>query len=58
MESIQLLLVADLDSHSVSKIAEHFVPLPPIFDAVIACGPFVRHVIESPEEMADRKAHV
>mmetsp|Transcript_13793 Transcript_13793/g.22971 ORF Transcript_13793/g.22971 Transcript_13793/m.22971 type:complete len:281 (-) Transcript_13793:1947-2789(-) len=48
----RFLLCSDVDGPSSSRIAEHFVPNEPEFDAILLIGPFNHNEIESKEEMA------
>jgi hypothetical protein len=50
--SYRFLLCRDIDAQSALKIAEHFVPLSPIFDGIILCGPFIHDDLTSPESEA------
>lgn len=39
-KSMKILIVADVDIASASILSERFVPHDPIFDFILACGPF------------------
>ncbi len=57
-EKCRILVCKDVDGQSASKIAEKFVPLSPIFDAVILCGPFVHELCDTAEQCAVAEADI
>jgi hypothetical protein len=40
LKKLRFLFLADVDTESTTRLAEHFVPEAPQFDACVVCGPF------------------
>lgn len=51
-DSYRFLFCKDVDSQSVSRLTEKYVPNDPIFDAIVVLGPFIHEAMTTREEIA------
>ncbi|KAJ1418557.1 hypothetical protein B484DRAFT_453656 [Ochromonadaceae sp. CCMP2298] len=51
-KSFRLLVCRDVDGPSSARIAEHFVPNEPMFDAILLAGPLLHQDVENKEDKA------
>jgi len=56
--ALRIAVLADVDLHSVNKLAENLIPHTPQFDMVLLCGPLTHCECETAEELAAVKANI